>query len=33
MGVVWWILALLLFLVLVGYLYLLILDRLKRTKS
>ncbi len=33
MGVVWWILALLLFLILVGYLYLVILDRLKRTKS
>ena len=33
MGVVWWILALLLFLVLVSYLYLVILDRLKRTKS
>jgi hypothetical protein len=33
MGVVWWILALLLFLVLVGYLYLIILDQLKRTKS
>ena len=31
MGVVWWILALLLFLILVGYLYLRILNRLKRT--
>ena len=30
MGVVWWILALLLFLILVGYLYLHILDRLKK---
>lgn len=33
MGVVWWILALLLFLILVGYLYLIILDRLKQNNA